>query len=566
MIDMASVYAERYRKNPDVLRAAVIGQSPDSRLDPYTALNALKLVNETNRMMMAGQAQQPTSAPSLVAQNMAPQAGLGAMVPGAMGQMGQAPQGMPPQGMPPQGPAPAPQGMPPQGQAPVMQAASGGLAGLPTPEYEYAKGGIVAFQSGGLNAIAATDDPYSRINDAVAVTDDPYSRISKKDFDNINKADETDDTDDTDETDGTEIGFAAAQRLANKRIASLGNVQRKPFDRAGFIKNYMDEIKKEGGANIYDEELARGPQDEADRARARRVGEANALFTAAGKILKGSSLAEGASEALPAFGGAMNEVEKLDQAAKQANARMQFALKDAKRKERMGDLRGAAAAAELARKYEQDENVFEFNKARYGAEVAVKNVQANRPLRGAGAGAGGEGKLPQVDRDAAAIAKQIVDIESTNPNDPKLPALKQKLAALERIIATTKTSESGPGKLGAQNTQIFVGAAKDASAEARKLLYTDPVMRSNDPAAISKRYNELYARAIQSKFPGAPLSELLAQMPAEDLGSVAAPTAGNPAAQKALPMPATKAELKTNQLYNTRQGLAIWNGTKFVAQ
>ena len=63
-IDMASVYAERYRRNPDVLRAAVIGQSPDSRLDPYTALNALKLVNESNRMMMAGQAQQPTSSPS----------------------------------------------------------------------------------------------------------------------------------------------------------------------------------------------------------------------------------------------------------------------------------------------------------------------------------------------------------------------------------------------------------------------------------------------------------------------------------------------------------------------
>jgi hypothetical protein len=95
MIDMASVYAERYRKTPQALQAAVLGQSPDPRLDPYTALNALKLVNESNRMMMAGQAQQPTSSPSLVAQNMAPQAGLGAMVPGAMGQMGQAPQGMP---------------------------------------------------------------------------------------------------------------------------------------------------------------------------------------------------------------------------------------------------------------------------------------------------------------------------------------------------------------------------------------------------------------------------------------------------------------------------------------
>ncbi len=61
MIDMASVYAERYRKTPQALQAAVLGQSPDPRLDPYTALNALKLVNESNRMMMAGQARQPTS-------------------------------------------------------------------------------------------------------------------------------------------------------------------------------------------------------------------------------------------------------------------------------------------------------------------------------------------------------------------------------------------------------------------------------------------------------------------------------------------------------------------------
>ena len=99
-IDMASVYAARYRKQPDMLRAAVMGQSPDPKLDSYTALNALRLVKEADMMAMAGQAQQPTSAPSIVAQNLAPnpmQQGLGAMVPGAMGG-----QGMPPQGMPPQ--------------------------------------------------------------------------------------------------------------------------------------------------------------------------------------------------------------------------------------------------------------------------------------------------------------------------------------------------------------------------------------------------------------------------------------------------------------------------------
>jgi hypothetical protein len=81
-------------------------------------------------MAMSGQAQQPTSAPSIVAQNMAPNPmmqGLGAMVPGAMGQ---APQGMPHKVMLRNNELPMPQQ--------PMQAASGGLAGMPTPDEEYA--------------------------------------------------------------------------------------------------------------------------------------------------------------------------------------------------------------------------------------------------------------------------------------------------------------------------------------------------------------------------------------------------------------------------------------------
>jgi len=555
-IDMASVYAAKYRKNPDVLRAAVMGQSPDRSLDSYTALNALKLVKEADMMAMAGQAQQPTSSPSLVAQALAPAPsaqGLGAMVPNTMGQ---APQGMPPQGMPPQQRAPMPQQ--------PMQAASGGLAGMYTPEEDYAEGGIVAFQDRGY-----VDPAYAGSSDGAvaypsssgdAVSADPLFEAADRDL--------------YDDTDGTETGFLAAQKLANMRIASLGKVERKKFDRAGFIEDYMNQIKKEGGANIYDEELARGPQDEADRAKARRVGEAGAYFTAAGKILKGRNLAEGASEALPAFGSAISEIEKLDQAAKQANAKMQFALKDAKRKERMGDLRGAAAAAELARKYEQDENKFEFDKARYGADVAVRNVMANRPLRGAGGAGDASTKLPQVDRDAAAIAKQIIDLESANPDDPKLPALKQKLTALERIIAATKTSESGPNKLGAQTSQIFVGAADKATTSARKRGNQDAAYlaayRNRDAAAASNRMKEIYAEEIQKFFPSTPLSDLLAAAPPGDLtpagGGAPTPAAAKPAAQKALPMPAAKADLKTNQLYNTSQGPAVWNGTNFVSQ
>ena len=134
-IDMASVYAERFRKNPDALRAAVLGQSPDPKLDSYTALNALRLVKEADMMEMAGKAQQPTSSPSILAENLAPPAlpqGLAGMIP--MGApTGQMPQGQAPQGMPPQQRAPMPQ--------PTMQAASGGLAGMYTSDEDYAAGG-----------------------------------------------------------------------------------------------------------------------------------------------------------------------------------------------------------------------------------------------------------------------------------------------------------------------------------------------------------------------------------------------------------------------------------------
>jgi len=339
-------------------------------------------------------------------------------------------------------------------------------------------------------------------------------------------------------SEGSPEGYAAAQKIAMENIGALKGFKRKEFDRKGFIKEYMDQIKKEGGPDIYAPEIARGAQDEADRAKARQVGEAGAYFTAAGKVLKGRNLAEGASEALPAFGGAMSEIEKLDQAAKQANAKMQFALKDAQRKERMGDVRGAAAAAELARKYEQDENKIEFDRLRYGADASVRLVQATRPLRAAGSGDAST-KLPQVDRDAAAIAKQIIDLESSNPEDPKLPALKQKLTALEKIIAANKTTESGPGKLGAQETQIFVGAAKEATSSARKRGNQDAAylaaLRNRDAAAANNRMKEIYAEEIQKFFPSTPLSDLLAAAPPGDLTPAGggAPAAGKPATSAA---------------------------------
>jgi len=519
MIDMASVFADRYKKTPKVLSDAVMGQSIDPSLDPYTALNALKLVNESQRMAMAGQAQQPTLSPSIVAQNVAPppmQQGLGAMVPGAMGQ---APQGMPPQGMPPQG-MPQ-QGIPPQQ---TMQAASGGLAGMYTPEEDFAEGGIVAFQDRGYV------NPAYTANSAGAIaypssSGDAVSADSSADYMAT-----------VAEGDGAPSSTALSR--AQDRLDAYMNFAPKEMnekEQEAFLDRYMARVKKAGGEDIYAPEIARGAQDEVDRAKARKVGEANAYFTAAGKILKGRNLTEGASEALPAFGGAMNEVEKLDQAAKTANARAQFLLKDAQRKERMGDSRGAQAALAEARKFQQDANRAEGDKLRYGADIAARTVQYSRPAKAAG----GEGKLPQVDRRAGEIAEQIVDLRAADPNDPKIPGLVAKLKELKEVMAANK--DVGPNRLGAQTSQIFVSAADKATNSARKRGNQDAAYiaayRNRDSAAASNRMREIYAEEIQKFFPSTPLSELLAAAPPGDLtpasGGGGAPAAGKPATSAA---------------------------------
>ena len=534
-IDMASVYAARDRKNPDVLRAAVMGQSPDQSLDSYTALNALRLVKESNMMAMAGRAQQPTSSPSIVAEALAPAPspqGLGAMVPNTMGQM---PPGAP-QGLA----AMAPQQRAPQ-QAPVMQR-SGGLAGMPTPEESYAEGGIVAFQKGGLNAVAVSDDPTLRMGGEGESEQDDYLAM----------------LDELEGGEGSPAGLAAANKLTlatARRIASRDLRDLTPEEAKTMYATKYKEITDAAGPSPYAVMRADIAEQGKERAASLEFAKGEALLQAAADVLEGNNAIRGIAKGGARFAKVYGEAQRADKAAKRSMAQMEFHINDAERKERMGNSRAATTAVENARKDRKDMNKAELDRDIALGRLASEMGKINKPPRAAGAGGSKEQKLNE-QYAAAEIAYEM------NPTDEN----KKRVDALRRSVDRVKTTESGPGKLGAQNTQIFVGAAKDSSAEARKMLYTDPVMRSNDRAAISNRYRELYAESIQRRFPNTPLSELLSVAPAEDLGSLAPPAAGKPAAQKALPMPASKDDLKTNQLYNTSQGLAIWNGKSFVAQ
>lgn len=405
MIDQASVFAERYKGNPQVLQATVLGQGNVPGLDPYTALNALRLIKESNAMQMANKAQQPTSSPSILAETLAPPAppqGLAGMMP-----MG-APAGQMPQQM-----AQAP-------QAPVMQA-SGGLAGMYTPEEDYAEGGIVAFQSRGY-----VDPDLTEGMEAPAVSANPI-------------------VDYVAENEGGQPSMSALAR-AQEALDAYMNFEPKEMstkEQEEFLDRYMARVKKAAGPDIYAPAKERLTAREAALAGDRRSGEGIALLTAAGKILKGRSLAEGASEALPAYAQQMGEARRAEQQEKRAIEQMNFALADAERKERMGDARGAQAALEAARKFQQDANRAQGDKLRYAADISARTVGYSK--NGRGAGAGGE-KPEKVNEQLAAAEIAYED----NPSE----ANKKRVEALRRTVDRIRTSESGPGKIGAQTAAI----------------------------------------------------------------------------------------------------------------
>jgi len=471
MIDMASVYAERYRKNPDVLRAAVVGQSSDSRLDPYTALNALKLVNESNRMAMAMQAQQPTSSPSIVAQNVAPQMGLGAMVPGAMDQMGQAPQGMLPQGMPPQQQAPAPQ--------PTMQAASGGLAGLPTPDHDYAAGGIVAFQSGGLNSglnmPAVSADPLA--NYAPAVSADPLASIG-----NASETDTEIDDDDDDTDIPTGQGNAGLQSVVfaklNDSINRLRAITRKEptkEEKATMFKDIVSQLENVGGPDIYKD--VNTSLDTRNAALSKNYGQDQglALLHAAGAVLKGRGLAEGASNALPVFASQMAEANKAKQAEARAIESMRFNVNDAQRKERMGNRRAAMSAMSEARKDQDAALTFKVNQEKAVSSALGAAMRATRPgAAGAGAGA----KPPK-------LAERLYDdnlanlMQTEKPNEGESDtAFKTRMRAEAGKLTARQVKDVGPEKAASEEAKVTSKVDTDLDKQVAKDKIFDPAWQN----------------------------------------------------------------------------------------
>jgi hypothetical protein len=445
MIDMASVYAERYRKTPDVLRSAVIGQSSDRSLDPYTALNALKLIKESERMAMAGQAQQPTSSPSIVAENMAPnpmQQGLGAMMPmGALA--GQMPQGMP-QGMPPQG-------MPQQ----PMQAASGGLANMYSPEEDFAEGGIVAFQSGGLNAVAVTDDPTRRLGgegEGEGEQGDDYLSI----------------LDELEGGEGSPAGLAAANRLSlatARRIASRDLRDMSPEDEEKAYGKAYERITKAAGPNPFAAIRADLAEQGKERAGNLELAKGEALLEAASAVLEGNNAIRGLAQGGARFAKSYGAAQRADQTAKRSMAQMEFYIADSERKERSGNSRAAQASVELARKSRADYNRAELERDKALGRLASDMGRYNKSS--ARSGATGNAAIPAVDKQLAAARLALAE-------DPENPKLLRQVKALEDTLTLAKTTQWNPDKAGSEEAKLTSKTDTELDTQVNKKKIFDP--------------------------------------------------------------------------------------------
>jgi len=328
-----------------------------------------------------------------------------------------------------------------------MQAASGGLAGMYTPEEDYCGGGIVAFAGdddendpqtgqlvGGIPAFTSTGDPKT------------YAALA-----------------------GQLPG--AIQGISDYKATGMTPEQ--------YAKVQEDEIaayRKAMGPNTAMESLA---SDIAERKKERagnlEEGKGVALLKAAYAVTQGNNWARAFAGAGAAFGDEYNRALQADKTEKRSIALAEFNMADAQRKENLGLFKEGRAAADRATTAQQAADKARLEKAKAYADAVTKGMNATKPLRSSmGAGVGGP-KLPQVDRDAAAITKQIIALEAKDPSDPQIAMLKKQRQGLLEIIATGK--DMGPTKSAAATSQLTAKqnaivvnklAAWDESSEAYK--------------------------------------------------------------------------------------------------
>jgi Sec-independent protein translocase protein TatA len=258
----------------------------------------MQLLKESDRMVMAQQARGPVGGqPSLAEDAVTPEQPMGLAAMAGQPVMAQAPAA-----------APAP-----------MEAASGGLASMPTPDHDYAEGGIVAFAAGGRPSSA------------------DYMRMAMENIPQPTSLEER------------EAGMTGQQEYVNKLFGP---------DR---MAPYLEDIAKE-------RKSIEGNKD-------RNMG--YALIAAAQGIVSDPNLARAAGKAMGAFGSEMQKLDKEDREAKRALRQSEMTLAAAQQARDDGKTKQAIALFDKYndQKRDADKMVSEVNSKNAQIEAGVENAK-----------------------------------------------------------------------------------------------------------------------------------------------------------------------------------------------
>jgi hypothetical protein len=355
-IDMASVYADRFKASPQILQAAVLGQAPIPGLDPYTALRSLQLIKESQRMQMAQAAQQPTQAPSLVDQAVAQ-------------------------------PVPQLQPQMPQG-APQSQGLAGMPSNMPADESGYAGGGMVAFANGG-----------SSIGDVTG----GGMRVFANDLEDDEEGGDV----------GTQRFWASRARAASRRAVQSEYVEpESPEQMAATQQRIYKQLQAQAGESPFKAFLAKYDISPEKAAKMKDQDLGMALLEASGAALQPGGTMRGLAAAASTLGRSYGASIKARRQEEMAMDRVRADMLDAERKERMGLSKEASAIMERARKDRIEAARYNAQADRLEAQTAAQMATALRP-RGEAKAAEPKPELEGV-RDLAAfyISKGMKPVEA----------------------------------------------------------------------------------------------------------------------------------------------------------
>ena len=290
----------------------------------------------------------------------------------------------------------------------------------------------------------------------------------------------------SDGTDGTDISsLIGGQRVLdpvlqdkiNKRVYGLSEAlmnrqgyQVKPGERGRYENEYVTSMMKDLGPDpyapmqaYYDKRIA-GLQGMTDKMYGA------AALKAIPFILQGPNAARGIAAAAGSIGASAADIEQAQQVAQDHMMQAKMNLASLQRNEKMGLRKEARADYNSLQQNliaaEKNDILGTTNAANILNNLAKSNVVRT------GAGAGGAGKLPQVDRVAAQISDKIAVLESINPNDSQIPLLKKQLEGRLKIIGTAR--ELPTSRVTLEENKLAAMTDKDIDAEVARSRFFNP--------------------------------------------------------------------------------------------